>query len=76
MRNGKRAQPAIGRVLYTVPPLRSWRMEFVKIELAGRSERTARPAGAAPAQYAGSNTYYLMELNGEWVIVAEESWVT
>ena len=61
-------------VFYTVPPLRTWG-RFVRIEILD-SERTARPDEQLPAQYAAGNTYYLMELNGDWVIVAEEEWVT
>lgn len=61
-------------VFYTVRPLRAWG-RFVRIEVLD-SERIARPDGQLPAQYAAGNTYYLMELNGEWVIVAEEGWVT
>jgi hypothetical protein len=61
-------------VFYNVPPLRTWG-RFVRIEILD-SERTARPDEQLPAQYAAGNTYYLMELNGDWVIVAEEGWVT
>jgi len=39
-------------------------------------ERTARRAGDAPRVYAAYVTYYLMEFNGEWVIVSWDSWVT
>jgi len=61
-------------VFYTVPPLRTWG-RFVRIEVLD-SQRTGRPDGQLPAQYAAAYTYYLMELNGEWVIVEWEAWVT
>jgi hypothetical protein len=40
------------------------------------SERLARRAGEAARHYASGNSYYLMELNGEWVVVAQGGWVT
>jgi hypothetical protein len=61
-------------VFYTVPPPRRWG-RFVRIKVLD-AERTARAEGQLPAAYAAGKTYYLMELNGEWVIVAEEGWVT
>ncbi|MEP6619141.1 MAG: hypothetical protein ABJE47_07500 [bacterium] len=61
-------------VFYTVKGLRTWG-RFVSIEVTD-SERTARSEGQLPAQYAAGTTYYLMELNREWVIVAEDAWVT
>jgi hypothetical protein len=61
-------------VFYTVPPPRRWG-RFVRIEVLD-SERNARAESQLPAQYAAGNTYYLMELNGEWVIVAQGWWVT
>ena len=61
-------------VFYTIPTPRAWG-RYVRIELHD-SERNARSEGQSPAQNAGAITYYLMQLNGEWVIVAEEAWVT
>ena len=61
-------------VFYTVPPLRTWG-HFVRIEVLD-SERTTRADGQLPAQYAARNTYCLMDVNGEWVTVAWEGWVT
>lgn len=61
-------------VLYTFAPVRAWG-RFVRVERA-LSERLARGEGQGPAQYASSNTYYLMELNGEWVIVDQRGWIT
>lgn len=61
-------------VFYTFTPVRAWG-RFIRVERAV-SERLARPEGHAPAQYASSNTYYLMELNGEWVVVAQDGWIT
>jgi hypothetical protein len=40
------------------------------------SERVARAANEAPAGYAGGTQYYLMLVNGEWVIVSSGGWVT
>jgi hypothetical protein len=40
------------------------------------SERTARREGEAPRLYAAGIRYYLMERNGEWVVVASDEWVT
>jgi hypothetical protein len=39
-------------------------------------ERMARRQGEAPHLFAAGTTYYLMELNGEWVVVSSDSWVT
>lgn len=61
-------------VFYTFAPVRAWG-RFVRVQVTV-SERLARPEGQAPAQYASSNTYYLMELDGEWVVVAAEGWIT
>jgi hypothetical protein len=40
------------------------------------SERVERDPDAAPRHYASMTRYYLMELDGEWVIVSVEAWVT
>lgn len=61
-------------VFYTFAPVRAWG-RFVRVQVTV-SERLARPEGQAPAQYASGNTYYLMELDGEWVVVAAEGWIT
>jgi hypothetical protein len=69
-----RRDPRQAALLYTFTPVRRWG-RFVRVEV-GVSERTARPEGHAPAQYASGNTYYLMDLNGEWVVVAWEGFIT
>ena len=43
------------------------------IESAGRLDRRA---DQAPWLYYGGTTYYLMELDGEWVLVTAMSWIT
>ena len=48
---------------------------FVRVEVSS-DERLARRPDQAPAHYAADSAYYLMQLNGEWVIVAWESCVT
>jgi hypothetical protein len=40
------------------------------------SERIGRTAGDAPEHYAAATTYYLMRVDGAWVVVAWEGWVT
>jgi hypothetical protein len=66
--------PRDALVIYTVTPVRAWG-RFVRVEVSA-DERLARRPEQAPAHYAAATAYYLMELNGEWVIVAWESWVT
>jgi hypothetical protein len=61
-------------VFYTISPLRSWG-RFVRVELHA-SERTARTSDQVPSVNASSTTYYLMSLDGEWVIVSMDRWVT
>ena len=70
----RRHDPREAGVLYTLTPPRQWG-RFVRVELSV-SERLPRPAGQAPAHYASANTYYLMELDGEWVVVAWDGWIT
>jgi hypothetical protein len=66
--------PRDALVIYAVTPVRAWG-RFVRVEVSA-DERLARRPDQAPAHYAAATLYYLMELNGEWVIVAWESWVT
>jgi len=40
------------------------------------SGRLARREDQAPALYGSGTTYYLMELNGEWVAVSISAWVS
>jgi hypothetical protein len=63
-----------GAVFYSFTPVRRWG-PFVRVEV-GVSERADAAADAAPRQYASWNAYYLMELAGEWVVVAREGWIT
>lgn len=60
-------------VYYTIA-LRKWGA-FVRADLAA-SERNARPPEQAPAVNASSTSYYLMQRDGSWVIVATDGWVT
>jgi hypothetical protein len=39
-------------------------------------ERVARREGETPRLYAAGVRYFLMERNGEWVVVASDQWVT
>jgi hypothetical protein len=66
--------PREGGVLYSVDPVRVWG-RFARVYV-GLSERMSRAADAVPTAYAAGFTFYLMELNGEWVIVSGEAWVT
>lgn len=59
---------------YTFAPVRAWG-RFVRVQVTV-SESLARPADQPPAHYAAGSTYYLMELNGEWVLVASDWWIT
>jgi hypothetical protein len=61
-------------VFYTISPIQVWG-RYVRVELTA-SERTARTPDQVPAHYASGTTYYLMESDGEWLIVAWEGWVT
>jgi hypothetical protein len=61
-------------VFYTIGPIQGWG-RFVRVQL-NSSERNARAGDQAPAVNASGVTYYLMSLNGDWVIVAMDAWVT
>jgi len=61
-------------VFYTMHTVRTWG-RFARVEIT-LSERLDRSADLAPAQFAAGTTYYLMELNGEWVIVDVGGWIT
>lgn len=63
-----------GATLYRVSPVQAWgRFARVYVET---SERVSRAGNEAPQAYAAGSGYYLMEVNGEWVIVARDSWIT
>jgi hypothetical protein len=69
-----RREPREGGAFYSPSPVITWgRFARVELEL---SERISRTAGSAPVAYAAGALYYLMEVNGEWVIVASEGWIT
>jgi hypothetical protein len=61
-------------VLYTLSGVRR-SGPFVVVGVTSQ-ERMARRPGEAPQLFAAGTTYYLMELNGEWVIVSTDMWVT
>jgi hypothetical protein len=61
-------------VLYTLSGVRQVG-PFVVVGVTSQ-ERIARRQGEAPQLFAAGTTYYLMELNGEWVIVSADMWVT
>jgi hypothetical protein len=69
-----RRPPSEAGVLYTLFSVRRVG-PFVLVQI-NASERLARRAGEAARHYASGNSYYLMELNGEWVVVAQGGWVT
>jgi len=70
----KARDPRVGGVFYTMHTVRTWG-RFARVEIT-LSERLDRSADLAPAQFAAGTTYYLMELNGEWVIVDVGGWIT
>jgi hypothetical protein len=61
-------------VLYTLSDVRRVG-PFVLVGITA-SERVARREGETPRLYAAGIHYYLMERNGEWVVVASDEWVT
>ena len=61
-------------VLYTLSGVRQ-AGPFVVVGVTSQ-ERMPRRPGEAPQLFAAGTTYYLMELNGEWVIVSTDMWVT
>ena len=63
-----------GSVCYTIQPVGTWG-RFARVTVAA-SERLARRADEVLQEYASDAAYYLMNLDGEWVIVAESAWVT
>ena len=61
-------------MLYTISPV--WRVGpfvHVTISYAGRVARTPEQG---PHLYYGGRRYYLMELDGEWVVVGRGEWIT
>lgn len=69
-----RREPREGGTFYSPQQVTTWG-RFARVELT-LSERISRPAAAGPEGYAAGTTYYLMELNGEWVLVGSEGWIT
>ena len=69
-----RQPPTQGGVLYTL-----WSVKrvgpFVLVGV-GTSERIARNPADSPQLYAAGVQYYLMQHNGEWVVVLANEWVT
>lgn len=70
----RQLDPREATVVYTVSQVKGVG-PFVRIEMQA-AEQLERPADYAPAHYASATTYYLMERDGEWVLVAAEGWVT
>ena len=66
--------PREGGVFYSFARVVRWG-RFVRVSVSV-SERGDTAADAAPRQYASWNAYYLMELDGEWVVIAREGWIT
>lgn len=69
-----RRDPREAGVFLSLTPVRVWG-RFARVELSV-SERLARGPGDAPQGYASAQAYYLMRVNGEWLIVATRGWVT
>ena len=61
-------------VLYTLSGVRQVG-PFVVVGVRS-DERMARRQGEAPQMFAAGTTYYLMELNREWLVVSTDMWVT
>ena len=61
-------------VVYSIEQPVGWG-PFAMITVSA-SEQIGRPAEDAPEHYAASTTYYLMQLDGEWVLVSWSAWVT
>ena len=61
-------------VFYSIAPVTAWG-HFARVNVTA-SERFARKPDEAPRAYASGMTYWLMNVDGRWVIVAESAWVT
>ena len=61
-------------VFYTVSPITTWG-HFARIQVTA-TERFARKPDEVPRAYASGTTYWLMNVDGQWVMVAQEGWVT
>ena len=70
----ERRSERVGGTLFTLTSVaRVGPFARLGIESAGRVDRRA---DQAPWLYFAGTTYYLMELDGEWVIVGMSSWIT
>jgi hypothetical protein len=72
--NRGQIDPREATVIYTVSRVTGVG-PFLKIEMRA-DEQLERPADHTPAHYASATTYYLMNRDGEWVLVAASGWVT
>ena len=61
-------------VFYTLGSVTTWG-HFARVDVAA-SGRLARKPDESPQAYAGGATYYLMNVDGAWVAVAELWWIT
>jgi hypothetical protein len=61
-------------VFYRIEPIATWG-HFARLQVTA-TQRYARKPDERPTVYASGSTYWLMNLDGEWVIVAESHWVT
>jgi hypothetical protein len=61
-------------ILYTLSSVRRVG-PFVLVGITA-AERMARREGDAPRMFAAGIRYYLLEQNGEWVVVGRDEWVT
>lgn len=61
-------------VYYRIDPIATWG-HFARLHVTA-TQRFARPAGERPQPYATGAAHWLMNVDGQWVIVAESRWVT
>jgi hypothetical protein len=61
-------------VFYSIAPISTWG-RFARVQMT-ISERFARKPDEAPRAYGAGMTYWLMNVDGQWVVVAAMGWVT
>ena len=61
-------------MLYTLSPV--WRVGPFAHVVVSYAGRVSRAPEQGPHLYYGGRQYYLMELNGEWVVVSRGEWIT
>jgi hypothetical protein len=61
-------------VYFRIEPIAAWG-RFARVQFVA-TQRFARNPDEAPRAYASGATFWLMNLDGQWVIVGESRWVT